>query len=75
MCAYAGNVGHLMQHWTLCKLLVIACRHNVPGLNFIDAHAMAPLATDRRRRDPLLTVRAIDCRASPGRSMSGPGVI
>ena len=53
MCAYAGNVGHLMQHWTLCELLVIAGRHNVPGLNFIDAHAMAPLATDRRRRDPL----------------------
>ena len=53
MCVYAGNVGHLMQHWTLCELLVIACRHNVLGLNFIDAHAMAPLATDRRRRDPL----------------------
>ena len=53
MCAYAGNVGHLMQHWTLCELLVTAGRHNTRGLNFIDAHAMAPLATDRRRRDPL----------------------
>lgn len=49
MCVYAGNVGHLMQHWTLCELLVIACRHNVPGLNFIDAHAMAPLANDRQQ--------------------------
>ena len=51
MCVYAGNVGHLMQHWTLCELLVIACRHNVPGLNFIDAHAMAPLATDKQHVD------------------------
>lgn len=51
MCAYAGNVGHLMQHWTLCELLVIACRRNVPGLNFIDAHAMAPLATDKQHVD------------------------
>ena len=47
MCAYAGNVGHLMQHWTLCELLVIAGKHTT-GLNFIDAHAMAPLATKRK---------------------------
>ena len=49
MCAYAGNVGHLMQHWTLCELLDIAGRHNTPGLNFIDAHAMAPLATKKKQ--------------------------
>ena len=39
-----SNVGNLMQHWTLCELLNIAQRQGVPGLNFIDAHAMAPLA-------------------------------
>ena len=50
MCAYAGNVGHLMQHWTLCELLVIAGKH-ATGLNFIDAHAMAPLATDKQHVD------------------------
>ena len=48
MCAYAGNVGHLMQHWTLCELLVIAGKHTT-GLNFIDAHAMAPLATKKKQ--------------------------
>ncbi len=49
MCTYKGNAGHLMQHWTLCELLDIAGKNDTPGLNFIDAHAMAPLA---RRRDP-----------------------
>ena len=48
MCVYAGNVGHLMQHWTLCELLVIAGKHTT-GLNFIDAHAMAPLATKKKQ--------------------------
>ena len=55
MPTYMGNVGHLMQHWTLCKLLTIAADEDkrIPGLNFIDAHAMAPLARvmARRRRD------------------------
>ena len=46
MPAYMGNVGHLMQHWTLCELLRIAGKHRT-GLNFIDAHAMAPWATQR----------------------------
>ena len=46
MCSYKGNVGHLMQHWTLCELLRIAGKHTT-GLNFIDAHAMAPWATTR----------------------------
>ncbi len=44
MPTYKGNVGNLMQHWTLCELLQIAQQQGVPGLNFIDAHAMAPLA-------------------------------
>ena len=43
---YMGNVGHLMQHWTLCELLRIAGKH-ATELNFIDAHAMAPWATNR----------------------------
>lgn len=47
MPTYKGNVGHLMQHWTLCELLEIAQQQGVPGLNFIDAHAMAPLARTR----------------------------
>ena len=46
MGTYKGNVGHLMQHWTLCELLRIAGKHT-PGLDFIDAHAMAPWATRR----------------------------
>ncbi len=49
MGTYKGNAGHLMRHWTLCKLLVIAGENNTPGLSFIDAHAMAPLARVRRR--------------------------
>ena len=44
---YKGNVGHLMQHWTLCKMLTVASRQprRPPGLNYIDAYAMAPWAT------------------------------
>ena len=45
MATYKGNVGHLMQHWTLCELLAIAQKHDTSGLNYIDAHAMAPWAT------------------------------
>ena len=48
MTTYKGNSGHLMQHWTLCELLVIAGKHT-SGLNFIDAHAMAPLANEMTR--------------------------
>ena len=48
MGTYKGNAGHLMQHWTLCELLIAAKRRHTPGLNFIDAHAMAPLATVRK---------------------------
>ncbi len=46
MSTYKGNVGHLMQHWTLCELLTIAGKHT-SGLSFIDAHAMAPHAHTR----------------------------
>ena len=37
-----------MQHWTLCEVLRIAQECGVPALNYIDAHAMAPLATETR---------------------------
>ena len=47
---YKGNVGHLMQHWTLCKLLDLAKQHRTPGLNYIDAHAMAPLAVKNENK-------------------------
>lgn len=50
MCTYKGNVGHLMQHWTLCEILNVAGRH-ATGLNYIDAHAMAPWATHRETAD------------------------
>lgn len=46
MGTYKGNQGNLMQHWTLCEVLSIANRHH-SALNYIDAHAMAPLATKR----------------------------
>ena len=52
MPTYKGNRGHLMQHWTLCELLVTAGKHTT-GLNFIDAYAMAPLATERQVQDDL----------------------
>ena len=44
---YKGNKGNLMQHWTLCEVLRIANRHH-SALNYIDAHAMAPLAKETR---------------------------
>ena len=46
MPTYKGNAGNLMQHWTLCELVDIADEY-APGLNFIDAHAMAPRAEER----------------------------
>ncbi len=45
MGTYMGNVGNLMQHWTLCEILNVANKH-ICGLNYIDAHAMAPLAAN-----------------------------
>ena len=50
MGTYKGNVGNLMQHWTLCEVLQIANAHAV-GLSFIDSYAMAPWATERTRPD------------------------
>ena len=50
MGTYMGNVGHLMQHWTLCEILRVARESQVAGLTYIDAHAMAPWATDGPRR-------------------------
>lgn len=50
MGTYKGNVGNLMQHWTLCEILAIAEPH-CSGLNYIDAHAMAPWATTRTTRN------------------------
>ena len=47
---YKGNVGNLMQHWTLCEVLEAAQEH-ATGLSFIDAHAMAPLAGTRTGQD------------------------
>ena len=67
MGTYKGNKGHLMQHWTLCELLRVAQERGVTQLSFIDAHAMAPLATTRtspgvvfdRVRDGLSTGRSL----------------
>ena len=50
MGTYKGNKGNLMQHWTLCEALSIANRYH-SALNYIDAHAMAPLAKDRTGTD------------------------
>ena len=52
---YKGNVGHLVQHWTLCELLVIAGKKHTSGLSFIDAHAMAPLAKENHCKDAQFT--------------------
>lgn len=51
MGTYMGNVGHLMQHWTLCELLT-AARERTSALNYIDAHAMSPRATVCTRKRP-----------------------
>ena len=56
MGTYMGNVGHLMQHWTLCELLAAAKRQpTTPRLNFIDAHSMAPWATKPTCLDDMFT--------------------
>ena len=54
MGTFKGNAGNLMQHWTLCELLVIAGKRS-SGLSFIDAHAMAPLARKRTDYDPVFS--------------------
>ena len=68
MGTYKGNAGHLMQHWTLCELLTAAGRHDTPGLNYIDAHAMAPLAMVREkanRRFDIVQQRVQVCLPNP----------
>ena len=52
MGTYKGNVGNLMQHWTLCEVLQIANTYGV-GLSFIDSYAMAPWATECTRPDKI----------------------
>ena len=47
---YKGNDGNLMQHWTLCEVLGVALRHG-RDLTYVDAHAMAPLATRQTETD------------------------
>lgn len=45
-----GNLGKLMQHWTLCEVLQVA-NDNVAGLSFVDAYAMATRATPGTKSD------------------------
>ena len=48
MPTYKGNKGNFLQHWVLCELVSAAGKH-VSRLQFIDAHAMAPMA---EKQDP-----------------------
>ena len=52
MGTYMGNVGHFMQHWTLCETLAEHCPKSVhySGLNYIDAHAMGDRRTTQCAR-------------------------
>lgn len=56
MPTYKGNKGNLLQHWVLCELLS-AAREHVSRLQFIDAHAMAPMA---EKQDPKHKDRVFD---------------
>ena len=49
---YKGNVGNVMQHWTLCDVLRIANVYTL-GLSFIDSYAMAPWATRCTKPDEI----------------------
>ena len=55
MGTYKGNVGNLMQHWTLCEVLKVAQNNGVTALNYVDAHAMAPWATGCPNPDRIFT--------------------
>ena len=60
MPTYKGNKGNLLQHWVLCELLS-AAREHVSRLQFIDAHAMAPVAEkqeDKHKDSVFDSVRA-----------------
>lgn len=37
-----GNVGNLMQHWTLCEVVQAAAEQDLPHLHFVSTHGMAP---------------------------------
>jgi hypothetical protein len=55
---FRGNKGNLLQHWVFCEVLD-ACRGTVSRIDFIDAHAMAPLADERPKLDA--TAGLFDC--------------
>ena len=55
MGTYKGNEGNLMQHWTLCEIVSLANPHH-SALNYIDAHAMAPLASTPECSDKVTEV-------------------
>lgn len=58
MPTYKGNKGNLLQHWVLCEL-VSAAREHVSRLQFIDAHAMAPMAEEPKHENRVFdSVRA-----------------
>ena len=50
MATYKGNKGNLLQHWVLCELVGAARRHS-SCLQYIDAHAMAPIAKEQTGED------------------------
>ena len=58
MATYKGNKGNLLQHWVLCELVGAARRYS-SCLQFIDAHAMAPIAKEQTGEDGVFdSVRA-----------------
>ena len=65
MGTYKGNSGHLMQHWPLCEVLGVAKKRGVIELNYIDAHAMAPLA------EPQNAAKIVDIFARVQRNLPG----
>ena len=64
MPTYKGNKGNLLQHWVLCELLS-AAREHVSRLQFIDAHAMAPVA--EKQEEPLAKLSGVRAQFSISR--------
>lgn len=54
---YQGNTGNLLQHWVLCELIQ-GCNKHWASLHFVDAYAMAPLATNQVKPSPSLFTHA-----------------
>ena len=54
---YRGNAGNLLQHWVLCEL-IRACNKHWTSIHFVDAYAMAPLATQQIEPGPSLFTHA-----------------